>query len=65
MNTKLSSFSELANILSVKSSLRANLMPLFTEHAHIKKNVEPPYKFNVGERKPCRQKNLQRNAYTR
>lgn len=36
MNTKLSSFSELSNILSVKSSLRANLMPLFTEHAHIK-----------------------------
>ena len=29
MNAKLSSFSELANILSVKSSLRANLMPLF------------------------------------
>ena len=30
MNAKLSSFSESSNILSVKSSLRANLMSLFT-----------------------------------
>ena len=30
MNAKLSNFSELSNILSVKSSLRTNLMSLFT-----------------------------------
>ena len=30
MNTKFSIFSELSNILSVKSSLRTNLMALFT-----------------------------------
>ena len=30
MNAKLSNFSELSNILSVKSSLRTNLMALFT-----------------------------------
>ena len=30
MNAKLSNFSELSNILSVKSSLRINLMALFT-----------------------------------
>lgn len=29
MNAKLSNFSELSNILSVKSSLRTNLMALF------------------------------------
>ena len=30
MNAKLSNFSELSNILSVKSSLRTNFMALFT-----------------------------------
>lgn len=30
MDAKLSNFSELSNILSVKSSLRTNLMALFT-----------------------------------
>ena len=30
MDAKLSNFSELSNILSVKSSLRTNLMSLFT-----------------------------------
>ena len=30
MNAKLSNFSELSNILSVKSSLRTNLLSLFT-----------------------------------
>ena len=35
MNAKLSNFSELSNILSVKSSLRTNLMALFTRKKYL------------------------------
>ena len=41
MNAKLSNFSELSNILSVKSSLRTNLMALFTRFAK-QRNAENP-----------------------
>mgnify|MGYP004454534121 FL=1 len=35
MNAKLSNFSELSNILSVKSSLRTNLIALFTRKIYL------------------------------
>ncbi len=44
MDAKISNFSELSNILSVKSSLRTNLMSLFTRFGLVICSVECPWR---------------------